>query len=228
MPALAGSTLLATNALASTCPSLEFCVTDTVTNTGSLSAPVNFVTSSGYPQNGPIFPTTSLSLSGNAFGTGTEVQPGTDFPTSETNPPGGAVASGWNFYDDYIFSIPNGASVSSAAISISSAMGSISNLEVRLFSMTGNPVPTIGVPVGGATNGWSTNLIGLSTAYLMPKTFGPGIYDLQFRGESSGVTSYGGNVNFTAVPLPAALPLLVSGLGLLRFSRRRRSAVRAA
>lgn len=53
-----------------------------------------------------------------------------------------------------------------------------------------------------------------------------GNYFIKIEGNQSGSSSYNGNISLTdpspsAVPLPAALPLMLSGLGVLGFARRR-------
>jgi hypothetical protein len=76
---------------------------------------------------------------------------------------------------------------------------------------------------------WATmNSGNLYTVNLNAATLAPGTYDLQIRGEvaTSGSGSYGGAVSFTPVPLPAGLPLLMSGLGLLGVAAARRGSHR--
>ena len=51
-------------------------------------------------------------------------------------------------------------------------------------------------------------------------------YFIKIEGSQSGFSSYNGNISLTdpslsPVPLPAALPLMLSGLGVLGFARRR-------
>ena len=51
-------------------------------------------------------------------------------------------------------------------------------------------------------------------------------YFIKIEGTQSGFSSYNGNISLTdpspsAVPLPAAAPLMLSGLGMLGFARRR-------
>ena len=55
-----------------------------------------------------------------------------------------------------------------------------------------------------------------------------GNYFIKIEGTQSGSNSYNGDISLTdpspsAVPLPAAAPLMLSGLGLLGFARRRRN-----
>ena len=51
-------------------------------------------------------------------------------------------------------------------------------------------------------------------------------YFIKIEGSQSGFSSYNGNISLTdpsvsAVPLPAAMPLMLSGLGMLGFAKRR-------
>jgi hypothetical protein len=135
--------------------------------------------------------------------------------------------SGWNFYDDYFFTTTSATSNNATVIS-NFSMDSISSLQVRIFSANGNPVPTLGIPSGGAVDAWTAPLLGSNGSYsiLLPTGFAAGTYDLQVRGEAIGTdASYGGTLQVTPVPLPAGLPLLLSGLGLLGgIARRRRAA----
>jgi hypothetical protein len=88
-----------------------------------------------------------------------------------------------------------------------------------------NPAPTLGVPPSGAVDGWTAPLAGSngSLSILLPTGFPSGSYDLQVRGEAIGNSaSYGGTLQIAPVPLPAGLPLLLSGLGVLGGLIRRR------
>jgi PEP-CTERM motif len=62
------------------------------------------------------------------------------------------------------------------------------------------------------------------TTVLNPTTLAAGTYVLEIRGDVTGSSggTYSGELNLNPVPLPAALPLLLSGLGLLGFARKRR------
>jgi hypothetical protein len=194
-----------------------FNVTDDVTYTGSavLVTPVN-------PANGTITPTVSYGIS-DAYN-GAPIA--SDFP--------GTIATGsgspWNFYDDYVFTVgPGGSTIQSALISFSSMFAGISNLQGRIIGVTGafNAANNLGAPASGNTivDSWTNTSLagGVNTVTLAGTAFGPGTYDLQIRGEVLGTPpsgGYGGTISFTAVPLPAALPLMLAGLGLLGGFRR--------
>lgn len=137
-------------------------------------------------------------------------------------------STAYGFYDDYIFTIPAGAANSiTTTINLDSLLG-ISNLQERLFSATANTdlsgTPTLTAPVGGAIDAWTVP-VGTSglVAVLPSTTLNPGTYVLQIRGNVTGTAggTYSGVLNLTPVPLPAALPLLLGGFGLLGGAIRR-------
>jgi hypothetical protein len=219
-------------AQATTCPATTLCRSDTITNTGTISSPTLALATTPYPTNGPFSGSISYSLGGNAFGGAGQSTVGSDFSTGETvqsatgsTPPD----SGWNFYDDYFFSTTTATANNATVISNFSA-DSISNLQVRIFSSGGqslapNSAPTLGLPTGGAIDGWTAPLVGSngSLSILLPTGFAAGSYDLQVRGEAIGTdASYGGTLQIAPVPVPAGLPLLLSGLGLMGGMIRRR------
>jgi hypothetical protein len=227
----------AQSALALTCPSTTFCLSDTVTTNSSGTVTV---TNTGYPDNGsptsPISSLTSFTL-GDAFGSG-QTAFGSQFTTTQTGgqlaPGATAPNSGWNFYDDYRFTINPGSTIDTAVISVNSpASGTeVTDLEVRLFQAGPNgtapnpPGSTLGAPTGGTlVDSWSTVFPGGSYVYTMPKGFSAGSYELQVRGLAANGSSYGGNIEFTPVPLPAAAWLMASAVGALGVFRRRRGVV---
>jgi hypothetical protein len=57
-----------------------------------------------------------------------------------------------------------------------------------------------------------------------PTTLTGGPYVLEIQGDVTGTSggTYTGSLNLNPVPLPAALPLLLSGLGLLGGTLRKR------
>jgi hypothetical protein len=198
-----------------------FNITDNVTYTGTAVA-VDQLNAA----NGVISPTVSYSL-GDAYN-GAPIA--SDFPSTIATGNGGP----WNFYDDYVFTVgPSGSTIQSALISFSTGVTGISDLQGRIIGVTGtfNAANNLGAPASGDTlvDSWmnTTPAAGVNTVNLNTTAFGPGTYDLQIRGEVAGSPAsgaYGGSVTFTAVPLPAALPLLLSGLGLFGglYGRRRK------
>jgi hypothetical protein len=175
---------------------------------------------------GAISPTVSYGISDAYNGSPIAA----DFPSSVATGTGGP----WNFYDDYVFTVGSGgATIQSALISFSNMFSGINDLQARIIGVNGtfNAAANLGAPASGNTlvDAWinTTMQAGVNTVNLNATPFGPGTYDLQIRGEVLGSPpsgGYGGSVTFTPtpVPLPAALPLLVSGLGLLGGVARRR------
>lgn len=142
-----------------------------------------------------------------------------------TNPPG------YGFYDDYVFTI-GGATANSISTTINLAnFLAITDLQQRIYSLAGNSVPTLGLPSGTVYQSWttpiSTSVPGVTgtTTIISDLVLNPGTYVLEVRGNVTGAFggSYSGVLNLTAVPIPAALPLLLSGLGLLAVRARRKA-----
>jgi hypothetical protein len=158
--------------------------------------------------------------------------PGSDFygntftaPTLNFVSP--AAATGFGFYDDFIFTIPVGAGSNSVTSSIS-IPGSlqISGLQSRLFALPlGYTGGALGACPGGCIAVWGTTVAAANVTYtvLDPIVLGPGSYVLQIRGDATGAAggSYSGVLNLTAVPVPAAVWLFGGALGGLGLLRRR-------
>jgi hypothetical protein len=220
---------------ATTCPATTLCRADTITNVGSISTPTLDIVTTPNATNGPFGGSISYSLGGNAFGGAGQSAFGSDFSTGETiQGATGSVApdSGWNFYDDYFFSTTT-ATANNATVISNISTDSISNIQVRILTSGGesgtpNPTPTLGIPTTGTVvDAWTAPIAGTggSLSILLPTAFAAGSYDLQVRGEVTGVgASYGGTLQVAPVPLPAGLPLLLSGLGMLGGLVRRRAA----
>ena len=150
--------------------------------------------------------------------------------TSSMYPGGYAGAS---FYDAFVVKITN-----SAGDSISSTITlppnfQINGFEERLYAY-GGTAPIVG-PVAGAKDFWTTPVAGSGTVAVLPATFLPtGTYVLEVRGDVTGATGggYSGTFQLTPVPIPAALPLLLSGMGgfgaLSGLFRRRRASPQIA
>jgi hypothetical protein len=160
---------------------------------------------------------------GNGFGGSTTPLPGSQ--PSPSAPPSWP-ASGFGFYDDWVFTI-GGASANSITSTIDLGSLQVSDLQVRLYALGGNSLPTLGVPSGGVIDAWSAPISGpgLSGSYsvISPTTLAAGTYVLEVRGNVTGGSggSYSGVLNMTPVPLPAAAWLLLSGLAGLGAIRRR-------
>lgn len=136
---------------------------------------------------------------------------------------GGSPSNTYNFYDDFEFTV-----ASSTIDAVSSTIDlqqllQVDNLQMRVYTAAGNSPPVVTGPVNGLQAGWSTpvNFIAGTESgefsALSDVMLGAGTYILEIRGDVVGTSggSYSGNLNLSPVPLPAALPLLLSGLGLL-------------
>ncbi|HEY0340604.1 MAG TPA: FxDxF family PEP-CTERM protein [Steroidobacteraceae bacterium] len=140
-----------------------------------------------------------------------------------------AQTPGFSFYDDFVFTVST-ATADSVTSEINLNKLSLTNLEERVYSITGNsPLPVLGTPQGFATQ-WTASVpfaagpeTGMFTV-MDPTTLTAGTYVLEIRGEVTGANggSYTGQLNLSPVPLPAALPLVLSGLALLGGSVRKR------
>jgi hypothetical protein len=137
----------------------------------------------------------------------------------------GTGAPTYNFIDSWDFTLNPGADVGAFVGSLNFTDGNgvvttgIDHLELRLWSyglstvVAGGAWQTISLPPNGQQ----------AFSVIAPTGFAAGNYSLQVRGLTVGsVSSYGGN--FTAmpsVPLPAAWPMLLAGLAVMGFIRRR-------
>ncbi len=202
-------------------------LTDTVTSPSSNTYTVTTAAGQDPTLYPTLDPTLAYTLSGNQFNGSGQITTPTDF---------GAAATGsngpWNFQDSYNFVISSSAAAQSAVISIGSSLpAGLSDLQVRIIngSLVGNSTPQLGVPTNGIVtgDGWTSyNFVDGSYAFTMPADLtGGDDYILQVRGEATTgqSSSYGGTLTFTPVPVPAALPLLLSGIaGLGVLARKRR------
>ena len=140
-------------------------------------------------------------------------------------------STGFGFYDDFVFTVTSAtADAITSTIDFANVLG-INNLQTRLYNFNGNPnLPVLGAPVGGAIDAWS-NTFNLAPGTnqivnVLPMTMlDAGTYVLEVRGNVTGNSggSYSGTLNLVPTPLPAALPLLLSGMGLLGWRARRRA-----
>lgn len=139
----------------------------------------------------------------------------------------------FNFYDDYVFTMPGESgqlTASAVSVSFGSFLG-ISNLQARFYATTNGL--TTGVPNTTVSYAWIsvTDLNGASvgvTAFSNPIALTAGVqYALEIRGLAYGPTaSYGGNVNISPVPEADGVSLALAGLTVAGWlaSRRRKLA----
>jgi hypothetical protein len=151
-------------------------------------------------------------------------------------PPGGSAQS-IGFVDSYVIAVPSASSNAFAfSLSLSSTSG-LSNLSLRLYQYASGTYPSLTAvnpnivygtvsPANGLIDAWSVNSVqgSADTTSLPIIDLQTGEYVLQIAGISNGTTggTYNGQLEVQPVPLPAALPLLLSGLGGLGLLGRRR------
>ena len=133
---------------------------------------------------------------------------------------------GFTFYDDYIFSVANSTVDAASFVLNEGNTLAINDLQMRLYTLAGNtPQPVLGNSPAGLMAGWSSPISSNgSTTDLNTTMLTAGTYVLEVRGDVTGTAggSYAGLIDLQPVPIPAALPLLLSGLGLLGgFARKR-------
>jgi PEP-CTERM motif len=139
-----------------------------------------------------------------------------------------SASTGTTFFDDYIFTIPNG-SVNSvtSSINLDSILG-LSNLQARLY--TGSTHQTGAVVPGTLMSAWGTTVnysptVSATTVVLNPLLLNAGTYTFQVRGTVAGTSggSYAGVLNLTPpVPEPETYGMLIAGLAVVGFATRRR------
>ncbi len=140
-----------------------------------------------------------------------------------------SVTGVFNFYDDFVFTLPvsTGGSLTASAVSVSfQNLIGIDNLQVRLYPVVAGALTT-GAP-SSLVSGWSSPLnAGGSTltvsTFTTPVTVAAGTtYTLEVRGDVFGPTgSYGGNLNISPVPESEGWALAMMGLGLAGLTGRR-------
>lgn len=164
-----------------------------------------------------------------------EANPGSDgFTHTFTTPTrccvlGDSGSTGYGFYDDYLFRVDSG-SLSAIIMTLNSGSAAIGDLEARLYEVdpgeVANDSPVLGVPAGSTIGGWSQ--ASAAGTLTLARSLDGGLYSLQVRGNvigSSGGT-YSGVIDYSPVPLPASLPLLMGGCALMVLMGRQRGRVR--
>jgi hypothetical protein len=141
------------------------------------------------------------------------------------------ASSGTTFFDDYYFTIPDGSFSSvTSSINLGSIFG-LTNLQARLY--TGNAhITTAAGPA--LVEGWSTTanfapgLTATTVVLNSDDILTAGTYTLQIRGTVSGLAggSYSGVLNVAPVPEPDSYAMLLSGLGFIVLSIRKKNKLR--
>lgn len=179
---------------------------------------------------------TASGITGNGAGTAFTTLPASDGYTNNFGPATGSVpgSPGFTFGDYYVFTV---AAATADSVTSEIDLGkteSITDLEERVYSIPTNaaqPVVT-GTPTGFQTD-WTSPMTftagpesGMFTV-MDPTMLAAGTYVLEIQGDVTGSSggTYSGSLNLNPVPLPAALPLLFSGLGLLGGMLRKRRRV---
>ena len=178
------------------------------------------------PASAPVYAVPGQYSYGNQFNS-----PTGEAPIAGSNIYGGAT-NGYlgsaGFIDDYFFNIsPASVDVVSASIDLGSVY-SINGLFARIYSLSANPGGLVTTtPNGPVDYGTITPEGPVTLVQISPTTLGSGSYVLELSGTANGSLggSYTGtlNLNPAPVPLPAALPLLFSGVSLLGALLRRRT-----
>ena len=149
--------------------------------------------------------------------------PVSDFFGNNLGPSTGTLAApadpGFSFYDDYVFTVANSTVDAASFVLNEGNTLAIGDLQMRLYSFEGNnTLPVLGDSPAGLMAGWSNPISTDGTASNLTTTnLSAGTYVLEVRGDVTGAAggSYAGLIDLRPVPLPAALPLMLSGIGLL-------------
>jgi hypothetical protein len=180
---------------------------------------------------------TSAGLTASGAGTSFDSLPAVGTYSNSFSGPQSAIPGsplpGFGFYDDYVFNV-----AASTADSVSSTIDlgtlAVTGLQERLYKVSGNtPLPVLGDSAGPWSATVPFTVPGVATGettVLAPEMLAAGTYVLEIRGTATGANGggYTGQLDLQPVPLPAALALLLSGLGLLGGALRRPPVFRPA
>ena len=173
---------------------------------------------------------TASGITGNGTGTDYSRLPVSDFFGNNLGPSAGTLGApadpGFSFYDDYVFTVANSTIDAASFVLNEGTSLAITDLQMRVYATTGNnTLPVLGDSPAGLRAGWSNPIsTDGSTSNLATTLLSGGTYVLEVRGDVTGTAggSYAGLIDLQPVPLPAALPLVLSGMGLLGGLLRRR------
>lgn len=154
------------------------------------------------------------------------------FEQSGTNPP--PPVGEYDFQDTYEFSVSQAANGDVLAVSLAlqapfQSLFNISDLQFRLYEVTSSSTPGLTPPTGSTIISKWQGVSGNDNGQSISADFSDlqaGTYFLDIAGTADGSSggTYVGQLNLSpAVPLPAALPLLLSGLAGLGVMGRRRN-----
>jgi len=173
-------------------------------------------------------------LTGNGPGTSNYTFGQTYFgPTGSFVSGTGALGNGdaYGFVNSYVVDVP--ASTAAAylfSLNLSSQSG-LEDLTARLYAYDANGIEnlnvgTTGAVTAGLVDAWSASSNGsISSTTLAATNITGGYYVLEIAGLETGTISgaYSGQLSIAPVPLPASLPLLLSGIvGVAVLGGRRR------
>jgi len=152
------------------------------------------------------------------------------FLTQQPSSPnlGTSAVGPYDFQDSYRFTIGTGANQNELVASLNSGVAfNISNLQLRLYSVpSSSTAPVVGGLPAGATliQSWIGAPFGTNTITASFANIASGTYILDIAGIADGTSggTYVGQLNLiSTVPLPAAVWLFASALGLAATRLRR-------